>query len=71
MKTGASSATRFHVINKCGVDAVFETAILAALNGMPDHMKLLDRPVYAILVGRCSLTLSMLVELSCAGDGGA
>ena len=35
MKTGASSATRFHVINKCGVDAVFETAILAGAYTRP------------------------------------
>ena len=44
LKATATSSTRFQVINKCGVDPVFGTAALAALNAMPDDMKILDAP---------------------------
>jgi hypothetical protein len=43
LKAGSTSANRFNVINKCGVPEVFATKQLAALNAMPDYMKILDR----------------------------
>ena len=58
LRSDATSTTRFNVINKCGVSSTFGTKHLAALNALPDDMKLLDIPVYVIEIP----------ETGCTGD---
>ena len=50
MRSDATSQTRFQVINKCNVPTIFETYAVNALNSLPNDMKLLDIPLYVILI---------------------